>query len=326
MALRIGDNAPRITVSEFIKGKPFSQFTAGKTYVVEFWATWCGPCKQTMPHLTKLQKKYPNTTFLGVSVSEPDPAKVRPFVQSMGAQIGYAIARDTPERTMGMNWLAASNQATLPVAFVVNAKGKIAWIGHPMLLEDPLKQINADKWDLNTARTVQEKEATLALKTRQFKARVESAKSADEAVNVMTQTFTRDPFMEKEFGIFKFGALYKSKPKDALVYGTKLVDSVYKNDSIWLVRFASAILGEGKPAPVFTALAVRASERADTLTKGNEVVIIDTLAGAYFAAGNAQKAVTTEQRAIAKARGTTLAGNQIMEANLAKYQKALKKK
>jgi thiol-disulfide isomerase/thioredoxin len=324
MALRIGDNAPRIIVSEFIKGKPFSQFTAGKTYVVEFWATWCGPCKQTMPHLTQLQKKYPQTTFLGVSVSEPDPAKVRPFVQSMGTQIGYAIARDTPERTMGMNWLAASNQATLPIAFIVNAKGKVAWIGHPMLLEEPLKGVLGGKWDLNTARTTQEKEAALALKTRQFKARVESAKSADEAVAVMTQTFTKDPALEKEFGIFKFGALYGSKSKDALSYGNRLVDSIYKNDSIWLVRFASAILAEGKPAPVFASLAVRAAERADTLTKGKEVIIIDTLANAHFTAGNAQKAVTTEQRAIARARGTKLADNKTMQANLAKYQKALK--
>jgi len=47
-------------------------FDKDKTYVVEFWATWCGPCKATIPHLTKLQKEHPDVTFIGVSVFEND--------------------------------------------------------------------------------------------------------------------------------------------------------------------------------------------------------------------------------------------------------------
>jgi thiol-disulfide isomerase/thioredoxin len=322
MALRIGDNAPRITVQEFLKGKPFSQFTAGKTYVVEFWATWCGPVRQTMPHLTNLQQKYPQAMFLGVSISEPDPAKVRPFVQEMGAKIGYAIARDTPTNMMGKNWMAAANQETLPVAFIVNGQGKIAWIGHPLLIEEPLKQVLAGKWNLNTARTEQEATAAHALKVRRFKARVENAKSPEEAVATMTQAFNADPSMEKEFGVFKFGALYQSKPKDALTYGNRLVDSIYKNDPIWLLRIAGMLISEGKPAPVFVPLALRASERANVLTNGKEVVVLDTLAGVYFATGSTQKAITTQEKAILLARGTAMASNKTLQEHLNLYKKA----
>jgi thiol-disulfide isomerase/thioredoxin len=69
--LNIGDPAPQLVVKEFVKGSPVTQFKPGSVYVVEFWATWCGPCKTSIPHLTELQKKYGDkVTFVGVSVWE----------------------------------------------------------------------------------------------------------------------------------------------------------------------------------------------------------------------------------------------------------------
>ena len=71
--LKVGDPAPKIEVKSFVKGEPVKTFEAGKTYVVEFWATWCGPCKTSIPHLSELQKKHPAVTFIGVSVSGERP-------------------------------------------------------------------------------------------------------------------------------------------------------------------------------------------------------------------------------------------------------------
>jgi len=65
--LNVGDPAPKLAVKEFVKGEPIAGLDKGKLYVVEFWATWCGPCRQTIPHLTELQKKYPAITFLGIT-------------------------------------------------------------------------------------------------------------------------------------------------------------------------------------------------------------------------------------------------------------------
>src|SRR5579885_2983131 len=92
--LGVGDPAPKLQVKSFIKGEPVKEFQAGKNYVVEFWATWCGPCKATIPHLTELQKKHPEVAFIGVSVFESDQSAVEPFVKEMGDRMDYRVALD----------------------------------------------------------------------------------------------------------------------------------------------------------------------------------------------------------------------------------------
>jgi thiol-disulfide isomerase/thioredoxin len=60
---------PPLKVAKWIKGKPVQRFEPGKVYVVEFWATWCGPCRRSIPHLTELAKKFKGkVTFIGVSI------------------------------------------------------------------------------------------------------------------------------------------------------------------------------------------------------------------------------------------------------------------
>src|SRR4051812_31700971 len=82
--LAIGDPAPTLQVKEFVKGTPITSFEKGRLYAVDFWATWCGPCKATIPHLSELQKKYPRVKFVGVSVWEEDQSAVKPFLREMG--------------------------------------------------------------------------------------------------------------------------------------------------------------------------------------------------------------------------------------------------
>ncbi len=100
--LKAGMPAPEFRVESFLKGKPFTAFEKGRIYIVEFWATWCGPCVLSMPHLSELQREYADkgVTICGVNVwqeKEYSPATldtVTKFVQTKGDGMDYSVACD----------------------------------------------------------------------------------------------------------------------------------------------------------------------------------------------------------------------------------------
>ena len=59
-AANIGSKAPQLQIEHWVKGKPVDLAKADdkKIHIIEFWATWCGPCRDSIPHLTKLQEIY----------------------------------------------------------------------------------------------------------------------------------------------------------------------------------------------------------------------------------------------------------------------------
>ena len=99
----------------------------GRVVLLDFWATWCVPCRRSMPGLQALHDKYSDRGFsvVGVSIDEGGPAKVKKFVQSK--KVRYPIAMDSATTPA---WDAFRVKA-VPAAFLIDRDGRIVaqWTG-----------------------------------------------------------------------------------------------------------------------------------------------------------------------------------------------------
>ncbi len=144
VSLRVGDPAPKLQPAKWVQGEPVNEFESGKAYLVEFWATWCGPCRASIPHLNELHTKYRDKglVVIGQNCWERDDALVAPFVKNMGDKMSYRVAlddkRDSQKGRMAETWMDAAQRKGIPSAFLVDTKGKLAWIGHPMELREEM--------------------------------------------------------------------------------------------------------------------------------------------------------------------------------------------
>ena len=152
LALSIGSKAPIPEISDFVRGEKPTFFEPGKVYVIEFWATWCPPCRQSMPHLTKLAEDMKSKGVVIVGISDEKVETVRTFLEKeeWKQKARYTLATD-PDRSTHKAYMEASGQGGIPTAFIVK-EGVVQWIGHPMEMDAPLAKVVDGTWDSKTAK------------------------------------------------------------------------------------------------------------------------------------------------------------------------------
>jgi thiol-disulfide isomerase/thioredoxin len=333
--LGIGDPAPKLDL-KFVKGEAVKELKPGQIYVVEFWATWCGPCKATIPHLTKLQKLHGDkVTFIGVAVFEQDQKAVAPFVKEMGDKMEYRVALDNVgdkepnEGPMAKNWMDAAGLSGIPAAFIVTKDGKVAWIGHPGQIDKPLEEVVAGTYDLTKAAEKFKKDQAVKTKLSALRAKFAEAGNDETArMKVIDEAIKETPELESRLGMTKFMLMFRSestKPDELLKYGQHLIADVIKDEPEQLNNVAWTLVDperEKKPTKEEQQLALKAAQQADTVAKGQTAHIADTLARAYFVTGDAKKALEVQERAYKLGKGGQF--EEEISKRLEEYRKAAK--
>ena len=132
---------PDLTM-ETLEGETISMAAQrGKVVLVNFWATWCGPCREEIPFLVRLAERYPDhLTVIGVSEDQGSPDTVAAFAGQYG--VNYPIVMSTPEIKRAFPGVFA-----LPTSFVVDPEGRMveSHVGliSPVILEQETRYLTS---------------------------------------------------------------------------------------------------------------------------------------------------------------------------------------
>ena len=326
--LTVGSKAPPLAVDAWVKGEPVKELQSGTAYVVEFWATWCGPCIKGIPHLTAMQKEFPAVQFISVAASENGPKekqldKLKTFVADKGDAMGYSVAYDS-DRDMGKSWMEAAEQGGIPCAFIVGKDGVIQWIGHPMEMDKPLAAVAAGTWDLNKAKQSAATEAKAEEAGKELSKLMRSAqKSGDykELLAKIDEAIKSDP-KDSQMLMTKFQILAgpAKQPQEAIAVGKQLLpmdlDAMEFNQLAWV----SATEMPEKSRDLDFSLA--AAQKAVSVSKSADPAILDTLARVYWDRGDKAKAQSTQQQAVDLGAKSDLDADTLgeMKETLEKYK------
>ena len=306
VTLNVGDPAPPLATGDFVKGEPLKELEKGKSYVVEFWATWCGPCVASIPHLSKLAEEYKDISFIGVDCWEDDPAAVKKFVADMGDKMNYRVALDDTSGgdarngKMSQTWMRAAGERGIPTAFLVNADSKIAWIGHPMSLDPILKSYKAGTLDIEKQKAARaaaqkmDKELSAAMKAKDYK----------KALEIIDRHTKDDPEAAENYAGFRYNLLVRGKDFPAAVAAARKLAEKNNDSPSMMNQIAWSMVNPDEPFEnPDLDLALKCAERARELAP-EDANIVDTLAHVHAARGDIDKAIELETLAAAKQEGS----------------------
>ncbi|MBO6513996.1 MAG: TlpA family protein disulfide reductase [Phycisphaerales bacterium] len=295
--LWIGSSAPELSIAKFVKGDSVDQFEEGQVYVVEFWATWCGPCIRAFPHLTELQESYgEDVRFIGVNIWEREKGQermdmVEEFVEKQGERMGYTVAVEDGT-SMADNWMKPAGQGGIPAAFIVGKDTKIAWVGHPGEMDAPLEQIVNGDFDSKTAAKDAWDDQVLSAAYRKFAMAFQRGDDLNTGRKI-GEILMNDHFSDEPGGL---------------------------NALAWMMLNSEA---EGVGSKDHQA-ALRAAAKACELTDWEDWGILDTYALAMYKTGDRVSAIKWEKKAIELAKQDTENGGvdavPELEEQLARFE------
>ena len=137
--LQIGKQAPPITVTDWISNVPEDTTLSGKYIVLEFWATWCGPCIAAVPHMNELQRQVQADNLYFLSMTDESVAKVERTLERV--DFSSAVVSDQSKQTHIGYGDGKTGLKAYPMTVLIDPQGTVQWVGRPkQLKEETLRQ------------------------------------------------------------------------------------------------------------------------------------------------------------------------------------------
>lgn len=287
--LEVGDPAPSVEIEEWIQGETL--VGEGNPYIVEFWATWCVPCRKSIPELNELYKRYRERglTVIGISDEVKSVSKVRSFVKKQGDRMSYPVAIDGGAKDA---WFKAAGRSGIPSAFIVDAKNTIVWIGNPLSRDfvSIVDKVVEGRYDPKLERMAKPK--------LEAAARAEKRRNWRDAYRHLDEVIGEDPtvFFAVAADKYRIMACEEGNADEAASYGSSMIRT-YRKDVPALRDLATMFASSDEKCLLAPALARKAADALVSLEGDDSPLALSVSAMVAYRQDDLTRAVKDQRRA-----------------------------
>ncbi len=298
----------------WLKGEESLKFEEGTVYVLDFWATWCAPCIQAMPHVNELAEMYrdDDVEVIGVAVFEQaGQAPTDRWVERKGDEISYAMV-ESVDGAVEEAILRPLGVTGIPTIAIVDRSGRLAWTGHPYEMDRVLERVVAN---VDVAGLLGKSEGMLREANK-----LAQGGDWDGALQKLEDVIALDHSLFGNYAVNSYGVqlVRLKREEEAATYGRTIIENVINESPDDLANLAYFIVS--KPlAERDLKLAAMAIERAQKL-RPDDSMLLDIHASVLHMQGDAEGAVKTQERAIELAEDD--AERSRLKAKLTEYAAA----
>ena len=289
----------------WLQGDPVKEFAPGTLYLFEFWATWCGPCLQAMPHLEALHQKVKDRKdirIIGVNVMDATPPEKLPaFLKSRRLNPTYALAADgAKDGPVATRWLRPRGVTGIPHAIAVR-EGKVVWSGHPTQLDAPMLEALAKPGSGGDQPAPSARERSRTFDPRRQEVRAAAVGDDIEKTRGLLRAIAVDPSVEERLKLEAIGIAF-----DIKVQQERWEEA--RSCLEWMVEFLpdsrTALLKAGNMALATEELpakdadfAIRCADRA-LAANPEDIAAMELKAAAHAAKGDFAAAAVLQETAV----------------------------
>lgn len=321
----IGSKAPALDIEHWVsdgdgKFPHTKELKSDTVYVIEFWATWCGPCIASMPHLKKTQEKYADKGVQIISISDEDLETVDEFLEGdvRGKEMtygeltsSYCLTTD-PDKSVMDDYFSAAGQRGIPCAFIIGKEGLVEWIGHPMQMDKPLEKVVEGKWDREAyaveMKEKQRKQAEMMQAQRKLQSMMQEVQAAmedgdtEEGLKLIDEAIADEsnekfkPMLEQLRGQMVIAYVGGAEAVKEL----KKLGETHKDNPMMLNEIAWTLYEKHAENPLDKDVLAATTELAELAVKAapDNGAILDTLAHLVYEQGDLDRALELQEKAV----------------------------